>query len=61
MAIVTTFAKKQKNPKMFLVVFYAIVVLIVGIPISLIVISLFGLLEPWLDIRSRIGLGTDSQ
>ncbi len=60
MAIVMTFAKKQKNPKMFLVVFYAIVVVIVGIPIFLIMISLFGLLEPWLDIRSRITSKVDS-
>lgn len=60
LAVVNSFAKKQQNPKMFLVVFYVIVVVIVNIPISLIILSLIGLLEPWLDLRSRIGSKTES-
>jgi len=51
LAIVITYAKKQKTPKMFLVIFYGFMVLIGWI---IIIVILAGLLEPWLDLRSRM-------
>ena len=51
MAVITAFAKKQKNPKMFLVVFYVFVVIIGWI---ILLIVLMGLLEPWLNLRSKL-------
>ena len=50
-AIVTSFAKKQKNPKMFLVIFYGFVVVFGW---TLLILILGGLLEPWLDLRTRL-------
>ncbi len=51
LTIVITYAKNQKNPKMFLVISYGIMVLIGWI---IIIVILAGLLEPWLDLRSRM-------
>lgn len=51
LAVVMVYAKKQSNPKMFLVIFYGFM-LVFGWT-SLILI-LGGLLEPWLDLRSRL-------
>ena len=51
LSIVTAFAKKQKNPKMFLVIFYGFVVVFGW---TLLILILGGLLEPWLDLRTRL-------
>mgnify|MGYP003630162691 CR=1 FL=1 len=51
LSIVVTFAKKQKNPQMFLVIFYGFV-LVFGW--TLLILILAGLLEPWLDLRTRL-------
>ena len=51
LSIVTTFAKKQKNTQMLLVIFYGFV-LVFGW--TLLVLILAGLLEPWLDLRTRL-------
>lgn len=51
LAILTTYAKKQKNPKMILVIFYGFV-LVFGW--TLLILILAGLLEPWLDLRTRM-------
>lgn len=51
LSIVTVFAKKQKNPKMFLVIFYGFVVVFGW---TLLILILGGLLEPWLDLRTRL-------
>lgn len=51
LAIVTTFAKKQKNTQMLLVIFYGFV-LVFGW--TLLILILAGLLEPWLDLRTRL-------
>ena len=51
LAIATAFAKKQQNPKMFLVLFYGFVVIFGW---TLLILILGGLLEPWLDLRTRL-------
>jgi len=51
LSVVTTFAKKQKNTQMLLVIFYGFV-LVFGW--TLLILILAGLLEPWLDLRTRL-------
>jgi len=51
LSIVVTFAKKQKNTQMLLVIFYGFV-LVFGW--TLLILILAGLLEPWLDLRTRL-------
>ncbi len=51
LSIVVTFAKKQKNPKMILVIFYGFVVVFGW---TLLILILGGLIEPWLDLRTRL-------
>lgn len=51
LSIVTTFTKKQKNTQMLLVIFYGFV-LVFGW--TLLILILAGLLEPWLDLRTRL-------
>lgn len=58
MAVVMAFAKKQKNAKMFLVVFYAFVVLVGWMLIFVVIIGLF---EPWVNLRSRLKSDDDAK
>ena len=51
LAVLNTFAKKQKNTKMILVVSYVFMIVFSWI---LVVLVLLGLLEPWLNLRERI-------
>lgn len=51
LSVVVTFAKKQKNTQMFLVIFYGFVVVFGW---TLLILILVGLLEPWLDLRARL-------
>ena len=51
LSIITAFIKKHKNPKMLLVIFYGFV-LVFGW--TLLILILGGLLEPWLDLRTRL-------